>query len=302
MKRIRLAIITVFIVLAAALTTNGVLDKRLDGTPELPPDNNASSQDAAEDPGNPVLSTDREPSLNSERSISNNQLPTENLESALIIFTFDDGNESDYALAFPILKKYGIKGTSYIAPYYPDHRVKNKLSWSQIKEMDAYGWDFEDHTYSHMDMAESTPAQIRQSMEQVNEAFTANGLKIPVALAYPYGRFNKDAIDVVKEYRAQARLAFYSDDFVDVSNVDSYQIPCVSADMRTEKRLKEKERLVDKACSENSVIVFRVHCLYRNNVDDMGKEVVQTSSKLFEKLVSYCVKKGCVFTTMNNFP
>ncbi len=302
MKLIRFTVITIFIVFAAVFITSGVLDYQLDGTTELPPDTNASSKDAAIDPGNPAPSADREPSSNSERSISSNQFTLENPESALIIFTFDDGNESDYVLAYPILKKYGIRGTSYISPYYPDHHVKHKLSWNQIKEMDAYGWDFEDHTYSHINMAESTPAHIRQSMEQVNEAFKANGLKIPVALAYPYGKFNQEAIDIVKEYRAQARLAYYSDDFVDVNNVDIYKIPCVSADMRTEKRLKEKKRLVDKACSEKGVIVFRVHCLYRNTVDDMGKEVVQTSSKLFEQLVSYCIEKGCTFTTINNLP
>ncbi|MEN6471460.1 MAG: polysaccharide deacetylase family protein [Clostridiaceae bacterium] len=302
MKLLRFAIVSLFMVIVTIFIINEVSDHRMDEAPEPFPNNGVSSQDAAKDPSNPVLNADRELSSNSEGVISNSQAPTENLNSALIIFTFDDGNESDYVLAYSILKKYGIKGTSYISPYYSDHQVKHKLSWNQIKEMAADGWDFEDHTYSHINMAKSAPEQIRQSMEQVNKAFTANGLKIPVALAYPYGKFVRETIDIVKEYRAQARLAYYADDFVDLSNVDLYRIPCVSADMRTEERLKEKERLVDKACSENGIIVFRVHCLYRNEVDDMGKEVVQTSSKLFEKLVSHCVKKGCAFTTMNNFP
>lgn len=300
MKQLRFAVISLFMIIATVFIINGASDHRIGGASEPSPDPGAPSQDAAYDLSNPVLNTGPEWSSNSEEPISSNQAPKGNLNSALIIFTFDDGNESDYVLAYPILKKYGIKGTSYIAPYYPDHHVKHKLSWNQIKEMDADGWDFEDHTYSHINMAESTAEQIRQSMEQVNEAFTANGLKIPVALAYPYGKLGQDTINIVKEYRAQARLAYYADDFVDLSKVDIYQIPCVSADMRTEKRLKEKKRLVDKACSENGVIVFRVHCLYRNEVDDMGKEVVQTSSKLFEKLVSYCAEKGCAFTTMNN--
>lgn len=301
-KLLQFAIISLFMVITTVFIINGVSDHRMNGAPEPSPDNNAFSQDVADDPSNPVLNTGYDLSSNREESISSDQVPKEKLNSALIIFTFDDGNESDYALAYPILKTYGIKGTSYIAPYFPDHHVKFKLSWNQIKEMSEDGWDFQDHTYSHINMAKSTAEQIRQSMEQVNEAFTANGLKTPVALAYPYGKLGQDTINIVQNYREQARLAYYSDDFVDLSSVDIYQIPCVSADMRTEKRLKEKERLVDKACSENGVIVFRVHCLYRDKVDDMGEEVVQTSSKLFEKLVSYCVEKGCAFTTINNLP
>jgi peptidoglycan/xylan/chitin deacetylase (PgdA/CDA1 family) len=219
---------------------------------------------------------------------------------ALIVFTFDDGNASDYHLAFPILKKYGITGTSFINPNDADSGAAHKLSWNQILEMYEQGWDFEDHTYSHIDLSKSTPEQIRRSMEQVDEAFQKNGLRTPSVFAYPYGKFDQAAVVLVREYRKQARLAYYRDDFVDPKNGDPYQIPCVSADMQTEKRLKEKETLVDRACLENGVIVFRVHCLYKNELNDMGAEVVQTSSVLFEKLVSYCVDKGCTFTTMDN--
>jgi len=220
-------------------------------------------------------------------------------EHAVIAFTFDDGDVSDYLLAYPILQKYGIKGTSYINPYNPDHNVKKKLSWDQIKQMYAYGWDFGDHTYTHMDMTKSTPDQIKQSVEKVNTAFTKNGLKIPQVFAYPYGKLNTAAIDAIKQYRKQARLAFYRSDFVNLNNVDPYEIPCVSADMQTEKRLEGKEKLVDKAVSQHAVIVFRVHCMYVDKIGDTGAWPVQTSSKLFAKLVDYCVKKGCTFVTMD---
>ena len=222
-----------------------------------------------------------------------------NYKNALIIFTFDDGNQSDYTLAYPILKKYGINGTSYINANNADHHVKHKLSWDEIKKMYAAGWDFEDHTYSHINLTKSAPEQIRESLEKTNEAFIRNGLKIPEAFAYPYGKFDQKSIDIIKKYRKQARLAFYTDNFVDLRKTDPYQITSVSADMQTEKRLKGKEKLVDKACLEKAIIVFRVHCIYRNKLNDMGNEVVQTNSKVFAKLVDYCVKKDCSFTTMD---
>jgi peptidoglycan/xylan/chitin deacetylase (PgdA/CDA1 family) len=216
----------------------------------------------------------------------------------VIAFTFDDGCLSDYELAYPILKRYGIRGTSYIAPAYQDEGKPYTLTWDQIREMAQYGWVFGCHTYAHSDLTTMTKDEIAESMEKVNEAFIREGLEAPIVHAFPYGRYNDDVIGAIKPYRVQARKAFYETNFVDPDNVDPYAIDCCSADMRTEKRLKEKEALVDKACQQNAIIVFRCHCLYRSEVNDMGEWVVQTDSKLFGQLVAYCVQKGCRFVTM----
>lgn len=220
------------------------------------------------------------------------------LDHALIIFTFDDGNESDYLIAYPIMQKYGIAGTSFINPYNPDHNVSSKLSWAEIDLMYAAGWDFEDHTYTHTALAGSTAGEIRLSAEMVNNSFLRNGLRVPDTLAYPYGNYDQAVIDVIKQYRKQARLALYADDFADLKNIKPYEIPSVSADMQTETSLLETEQLVDKACAQRAVVIFMFHCLYNNEKNDMGSQPVQTSSALFARLVDYCVNKGCEFTTM----
>ncbi len=219
-------------------------------------------------------------------------------ESAMIAFTFDDGCFSDYELAYPILKEYGIRGTSYIAPGYQDEGKPFVMEWDQIREMAAYGWVLGCHTYAHSDLTTMTQGEIAQSMEMVDEAFLREGLCVPAVHAYPYGRYDENVIGAIIPYRAQARKAFYETNFVDLDAVDPYEIDCISADMRTEERLREKEALVDKACEEDAAIVFRCHCLYRNEVDDMGEWVVQTDSALFKKLVAYCAEKGCRFVTM----
>lgn len=52
-------------------------------------------------------------------------VPNRKLDCAYIAFTFDDGCLSDYELAYPILKQYDIRGTSYIIPKYQDE--KNRM-------------------------------------------------------------------------------------------------------------------------------------------------------------------------------
>ncbi len=220
-------------------------------------------------------------------------------QAATVIFTFDDGYASDYELAYPILKAYGIRGTSYIIPEYQDTNRPHALTWDEVKEMRQYGWDFGCHTYSHSNLTNMTADEIKASMEKVNAAFISQGLPAPAIHAFPYGKYDAAAIEAMKPYRIQMRKAFYEKKFVDLGTTSPYEIDSCSADMRKRPRLLEHEQLVDKAVNEKAIIVFRCHCLYREAVDDMGAWPVQTDSRLFAELVKYCVGKGCRFMTMS---
>ncbi len=218
--------------------------------------------------------------------------------SAVIAFTFDDGYISDYELAFPLFKKYSIKGTSYIIGKYPDSNTPCTMTWAQIREMHDCGWDFGCHTYSHVDLTKLDNDQIYFEMERENIAFLRNGLPLPRSCAFPFGAYNPQVVDALKSFFRQFRKAYYESKFVDLRDTQPWEVDSVSADMQGESRLLSREKLVDKACAEKAILVFRVHCIYREKADDMGRWPVQTSYKLFEQLVEYCVQKGCTFVTM----
>jgi peptidoglycan/xylan/chitin deacetylase (PgdA/CDA1 family) len=251
----------------------------------------------------PSFSPSPAPSLSPTPQVSAKALKP---DSAVVIFTFDDGSESDYLLAYPILKKYAIKGTSYLITKFTDENATGKMTWTQIKEMSAYGWVFGCHTYDHRHLASMTDEEIGTSMEMVNQSFMRQGFQPPDIMAYPYGSYSQRVIDDIKPYRKQARQAFYNTDFVDLKNVKPYEIPCVNGDMRTTKQLNSLERVVEKACKEKAVVVFRFHCLYKQEPYDTVKinhkilsgSAAQTSASLLEELVEYCVDKGCAFMTM----
>ncbi len=227
---------------------------------------------------------------------------------AVIIFTFDDGPVSDYLLAYPILKEYGIKGTSYIITKYIDEGLEIKLSWDQVKEMSEYGWVFGGHTYDHHHLTDLTDMEIQNDCAAVSSAFCSQGLAAPDVMAYPYGAFSDRVIEEIRQVYRQARLADYRTDFVDPIHTDPYRIPSVSADMQSENELKSVEQLVDQACVEGAVIVFRVHTLYKEHPYDtvarnthiLSGCAPQTDSGLFKELVKYCVDKSSTFMTMTD--
>ncbi|MEK5394411.1 hypothetical protein CA600_26950 [Paenibacillus sp. VTT E-133280] len=67
-----------------------------------------------------------------------------------VLLTFDDGYESFYEFAFPILKKYGYTAVNFVIVSTIDHPNPNsvpKLTWEQMREMKRNGMGFYSHTY-----------------------------------------------------------------------------------------------------------------------------------------------------------
>ncbi|QUL54749.1 polysaccharide deacetylase family protein [Paenibacillus tritici] len=68
-----------------------------------------------------------------------------------VLLTFDDGYESFYKLAFPILQKHGCTAVNFIIVSDVDHPNKHqvpKLTWEQMRGMKRAGMDFYNHTYN----------------------------------------------------------------------------------------------------------------------------------------------------------
>ena len=66
-----------------------------------------------------------------------------------IVLTFDDGNKSHYTWVFPLLKKYGFAATFFIYPNAVKETSKVYLTWPELKEIAAAGFDIESHSMSH---------------------------------------------------------------------------------------------------------------------------------------------------------
>lgn len=76
-----------------------------------------------------------------------------------VLLTFDDGHKSLYAVAYPILQRYGFNAVAYIVPGIvsegdeavgADHYEGHVCNWKQIREMHERGiLDFQSHSMYH---------------------------------------------------------------------------------------------------------------------------------------------------------
>lgn len=82
------------------------------------------------------------------------------LPARSVVITFDDGFETIYTYAFPVLVRYGLPATVFLVAGYcgrqndwPNRPLTvphlSLLSWTQIREMDRRGIEFGAHSLSH---------------------------------------------------------------------------------------------------------------------------------------------------------
>ena len=130
------------------------------------------------------------------------------LPARSVVLTFDDGYESFYRHAFPVLKKYGLPATVFV---YTDFLGGgDALTWAQMQEMLASGLvDVQSHSKSHRNLVERLPGE---SEERYRASLDAE-MRVPRDLlerrlpplkvrhlAYPFGDADEAVIDTAARH------------------------------------------------------------------------------------------------------
>ncbi|MCC6499631.1 MAG: polysaccharide deacetylase family protein [Anaerolineales bacterium] len=117
------------------------------------------------------------------------------LPSRPILLTFDDGSETVYTDAYPIMQQYGFTGTAYII--YNFIGAGSYMDRDQIRELYAAGWGIGSHSVSHKDLT-SRPGKQEEEIVKSRQRLEAY-LQLPVrSFAYPFGAYDSESLGFVK--------------------------------------------------------------------------------------------------------
>ncbi len=127
-----------------------------------------------------------------------------------VCITFDDGYLDSYTIVYPLMKEYGFPWTLFLItddvgkPY-------NRMTWDQLREMaNSHTVTIANHTLSHPKLHNlATRAEKEKEIVEANKALKYQLGVDNVWLAYPYGDYDDEIIDICK--KAGIKMAVTTD-------------------------------------------------------------------------------------------
>lgn len=92
-----------------------------------------------------------------------NLFPFKNSNKGVIMLTFDDGFESVYSNAFPIMKDLNIVGN--VAVITDKIGSKNYMTLKQLLELQQAGWSIVSHSKAHPDISQLSKTELLDELE-----------------------------------------------------------------------------------------------------------------------------------------
>ncbi len=83
-------------------------------------------------------------------------------EKKYIMITFDDGNYSDYSIAFHILRKYGFASTFFVT--VGRIGIRGYLDWGHVREMIDDGMSVQSHSLNHLFLSDLGQGDLREEL------------------------------------------------------------------------------------------------------------------------------------------
>jgi peptidoglycan/xylan/chitin deacetylase (PgdA/CDA1 family) len=136
-----------------------------------------------------------------------------------VMITFDDGYESIYKYAYPIMKKYDFKGTAFLigSSIKSKNSIDNiygipKISYEEMMEMKDV-FTFGSHTYNLHKLKNQSKSILVDA--ENNESILLDFLKSKSVIddkvfSYPYGQFDRNLVNIVE--RAGFEMAFTTEE------------------------------------------------------------------------------------------
>ena len=166
------------------------------------------------------------------------------LPEKAIMITFDDGQESFYRYAYPLLQKYHFTAVLSLIGRYTeqfsavdDHNINySHVTWSEVKEMaDSAIVEFGNHSYNmHSndgvgrigvtkmkgESSEAYAKALNEDIAEFNRLFEKNVGFIPSIYTYPFGRFSDETAEIIRQNGFSAAFNCFEKRVVPFSDED----------------------------------------------------------------------------------
>jgi peptidoglycan/xylan/chitin deacetylase (PgdA/CDA1 family) len=160
------------------------------------------------------------------------------IPSKSAVITMDDEWNSQYYVAWPIMKEFRYPFTLFVYTQWVNTGGK-AMTWAQLEEMRDAGVDIEAHTVSHHDLRHAPRGQdyttwLHNEVYGCKETLESElGVKI-IAFAFPYGFYNEAVRKTAKEAGYEMQFTVYGrhmDINVPADQIGRYAIDSLKGDV-----------------------------------------------------------------------
>jgi peptidoglycan/xylan/chitin deacetylase (PgdA/CDA1 family) len=211
-------------------------------------------------------------------------------EFVQVSFTFDDGYESTFTKAYPILESYGFQGTAFVITSMVGR--PGYMTLDQLKKLYESNWDIGSHTVTHRVLTKIPLNEVEKELADSRTWLKANGFEV-YSFASPEGEYNNQIIELIKKYYTLHRTAWPKglNPIPLVNTEDVYRLKNV--EVRADTSVEEVKGWIDKAIEEHAWLILSFHRIDAN-------DEFSWSSINFEEIVRYVRDKRGVPLTIKS--
>lgn len=191
---------------------------------------------------------------------------------------FDDGWESTYTTAYPVMEQYNIKGILSIV----SAQVNLPLfcSDAQLEQMYASGWDFVNHTGLHKDLGSIDSQEVEDEIKTCFEYLETKGYTRALShFVPPYCSTNDSVDEIISNYAVTSRPSWSTFNYLPITSPLKLGFMEATADIPPEKVFE----WIDHAIENDLWLVLLFHSI-ETPADASTKYDVENFKKIIEYL------------------
>ena len=189
---------------------------------------------------------------------STNNLAKASPTSGVVTIVFDDGKNSQFSNAFPLMQQHGFVGTYYIIT--DNVGTSGYMNMSNLQELQNAGNEIASHSADHAAFTYLTDEEINNECNVSQQFLKANGFPA-TNFAYPYGDSNSHTDSIVLQYYRSARHSYSDGYFMPIPPTKlQMSIPVgFAGETGDTYALPQDQWIVDQAHATNSWVIIFFH-------------------------------------------
>lgn len=212
-----------------------------------------------------------------------------------VVLTFDDAVKSHRTFVAPLLKELGFGASFYITACWMEDG-ENFLSWQDVAEIHAMGFEIGNHTWTHSGFSSpESAATLASELAQVDEALAKVGVPRPTTFAWPGNGFGPESLAVLRDLGYLfARRGMQPEQPYGLNKLGPLYDPAVhdplliptSGDAYPKWTLDHFKQVVDRV-EPGKPVILQFH-----GVPDVAHPWVHTSQEQFKEYMGYLKEGG----------